>query len=438
MSIAFDKPSTSDNPLQLLQWHLDRVVHARYSELDPRGNQKSVREGVTNPRIIRLKENEPLELERHELEESDALTIYHDFGKRIDVDFPSPKTSGRWRLRSLGWVGSIPIGRNLRIVIEPKIPMASLFRMLEYSYDLKSFEIFKGESSSIALEEIYQRVADILALRVLDRARRGFYRTYVSQEDELPYVRGSLDLARSLRSPWNVGLHCSFQEQTTDVGENRLLAWTLHTIVRQNLCTGATLERVRAAWQMLRGVAALHPFRAADCLDQLYNRLNDDYRRLHALCRFFLEQTGPTHEPGDHEMLPFLVDMPRLYEEYVAEYLKEHLPEKYSLSVQQRVSLDGIGGISIVIDMVLIDRVTGETVAVLDTKYKDVVAPSSDDLQQIVAYAVARNCRRGVLIYPVMLRSPFNGMYGEGDVEVVTLTVSPPSASLRSLRPPLW
>ena len=391
---------------------------------------------MTTPRIIRLKEYEPLELERNELSESDAMAIYRDYGKRIDIDFPSPKTSGRWRLRSLGWAGSIPISRDLRIVLEPKIPMESLFRMLEYAYDLGSFEILQGESSSIALEEVYQRLADILALRILDRGRRGFYRAYVPQEEELPYVRGSIDLARSLRSPWNVGLHCSFQEQTTDVAENRLLAWTLQTIVRQNLCNGPTLDRVRAAWRTLRGVASLHPYRPVDCIDQLYNRLNNDYRGLHALCRFFLEQTGPTHEPGDHEMLPFLVDMARLYEEYVAEYLRRNLPENYNLNVQQRVSLDGTGGLVIVIDMVVTDAATGRTLAVLDTKYKDVTAPSSDDLQQIVAYAVARNCRRGVLIYPVMPKNPFCGLYGEGDVEVVTLCI-PSVISLRSLTPPL-
>lgn len=51
------------------------------------------------------------------------------------------------------------------------------------------------------------------------------------------------------------------------------------------------------------------------------------------------------------------------------------------------------------------DNETGRTVAVLDTKYKNRrVDPS--DVAQVVAYAEAKDCERGVLIYPVPLERP--------------------------------
>ena len=64
----------------------------------------------------------------------------------------------------------------------------------------------------------------------------------------------------------------------------------------------------------------------------------------------------------------------------------------------------------------------------MDTKYKITDTPTSDDVAQIVAYAVARGARKGVLIYPRRLSRPFRAEVGgisvlamsfpiDGDVE---------------------
>ena len=58
----------------------------------------------------------------------------------------------------------------------------------------------------------------------------------------------------------------------------------------------------------------------------MYHRLNRDYEVLHALCRFFLENSGPAHSSGGHTFFPFLVDMAQLFERFVAGWLQKHLP----------------------------------------------------------------------------------------------------------------
>ena len=46
--------------------------------------------------------------------------------------------------------------------------------MLEYAYDLKSFRFLEGpKSMSKALTTFYDRLADILARRILSRTRQG-------------------------------------------------------------------------------------------------------------------------------------------------------------------------------------------------------------------------------------------------------------------------
>ncbi len=76
--------------------------------------------------------------------------------------------------------------------------------------------------------------------------------------------------------------------------------------------------------------------------------------------------------------------------------------------------------ISIDIDITIQDIRTGETVAVLDTKYKAPDRPDMSDVEQIVAYAEAKNCKRAILIYPVELPHEIKGFWGN-DIFVQSL-----------------
>ena len=72
---------------------------------------------------------------------------------------------------------------------------------------------------------------------------------------------------------------------------------------------------LRKAERILRNSVTLTPFSGCDCVRRVYDRLNADYDIIHKLCRFFLDNTGPTQDLGDRTMVPFLVDMARLFKE---------------------------------------------------------------------------------------------------------------------------
>jgi len=339
--------------------------------------------------------------------------LWRQHGNRIGVEFPSPKTDHQWQLTPQGWVGYVPVSPELGFSLQPKVPLDNLFRMLEYAYRLESFEFLDDMMGCDSLEEFYERLANVLAKRVLDRARQGFYRAYLPETDRLPYVRGRLDMRHMMRRPWSAQLRCHYEEHTPDVEETQILAWTLRRIARSHLCSERVQPTVRRAYQSLRGFASLEPFRPGDCVGRVYNRLNDDYRPMHALCRFFLEHSGPTHEMGDRVIIPFLVNMGRLFELFVAEWLRAYLPAQLMLSVQEKVSIGEAETLRFEIDLVLSDASTGKPICVLDTKYKADEGPSPNDVAQVVTYAEMKNCRRAVLIYPVPLTQPLNHKLGD-------------------------
>ncbi|MCQ3980773.1 MAG: restriction endonuclease, partial [Anaerolineae bacterium] len=111
--------------------------------------------------------------------------------------------------------------------------------------------------------------------------------------------------------------------------------------------------------------------------------------------------------PGDRAMLPFLVDMARLYELFVAEWLRAHLPAHLELKIQEQVDLSPANALHFQIDLSLYEKSTGATRYILDTKYK-AGPPSADDIAQVMAYARVKRSTEAILVYPTPLPQPLD------------------------------
>ena len=292
--------------------------------------------------------------------------------------------------------------------------------MLEYAYKLKSFRFIEGLLNCDSLQGFYNNLAYTIAQLILDRVRKGLYRIYIPKTQHLNYVRGRLDILETIKQPWNPRLKCHYQEQTIDIEDNQILLWTLFIISRNSLCSEKVSTIIRKAYHTLQSLVTLKSFTPEDCFRINYNRLNQDYKLLHYLCRFFLENTAPNYNSGNRNTLPFIVNMSKLYELFVAEWLKIHLPSNLIIQSQKRVNI--AKNISFQIDLVLYDISTNKNRYILDTKYKYPDSPSSDDVAQVVAYAVSQKCSEVILIYPTTLNHPLDKFVG--DIRVRSLTFS--------------
>ena len=381
---------------------------------------------IMNPdqfELVELIEYRPRLFPKEHFTASQGEILWRNYSSQVSVEFPTPKTDNQWQLISQGWVGYIQVTPELRIVLHPRVELANLFRMLEYAYRLKSFKFQEGLVDCNSLEEFYEQLAKVLALRTLDRYRKGIYRSYIGKRDQLPYVRGRLDLQQIIQKPWDVNAVCNFEDHTYDNEDNQIIAWTLSRITQSGLCTERTSPTIRKAYRTMQSSVTLQAYSSYSCIRRLYNRLNIDYEQLHALCRLFLEHRGPHHEIGDRKMLPFLVDMTRLYELFVAEWLLQHLPQDIELKLQERIDINQGGSIFFKIDLVLYEASTGNPLCVLDTKYKKPDSPSANDIEQIVAYAAAKQCNEAILVYPGYLANPLHSRVGQINVHSLTFSL---------------
>jgi 5-methylcytosine-specific restriction enzyme subunit McrC len=349
---------------------------------------------------------------------NDELALSLAADSRFEVEWPNPANEKRFRIRPKGWIGHFFIAGVL-IVVSPKVPIRNVFGMLELAYDLKGFNLFDGATNVENLHDVFERVASILAKRVLDRARKGLYRAYIDHTADLPYRRGRIEVAESLRNA-NFGraqLSCVFSEQTIDLPDNQILLWALF-VAGQTCRSSAVKADISRAYRALNGYISLIPMAAADCLFRSYNRLNNDYAILHSLCRLIIDHACPAISRGQYQFVPFAIDMVRLFESFVAKWLDKHLPRNLLVKPQVGFKLRSNLSLRFEMDLVIYERKFMKALMVLDTKYKLAESPKEADIQQMVAYAVRANVDRAMLLYPKAWSR--NAIIGVGSVSVTT------------------
>ena len=328
--------------------------------------------------------------------------LWSTYRNWVDVSFPSPATDGEWELYSNGAVGYLPFADGTFLSIRPRVPIHSIFRMWEIANGIR-LDRPPGDVGVQTLEDLLDWIAAELARGVLRRLGQGLYRAYVDVEEELSVLRGRLDLRAALARPWRVALPCQFQELTADVADNQILLAGLQAssyTTRKPL----TLSKLRQSWWLcLRSAVTPRDVSPRDCVGRTYHRLNSDYERLHWLCHFILSGTVPTHETGPAKLQAFIIQMPKLFERFVAAWLKQNLPSSLRCESQIHLALDQ--RLEFIADLVIRDD-DDKPVAVLDTKYKIDREPDPADIGQVVAYAQHLGCPQAILLYPTSDHRP--------------------------------
>lgn len=370
---------------------------------------------------ITLTEYQPLLVEPGLLPEQAAHLLWRDYRHLVEIEPPSFKTGGCWRLTNLGWAGYLPVTPTVGLALQPKVALRTLLRMVEVAYDLQAFHLFDGWFNAQSVPELYELLALLLAQRVLIRCRQGLHRAYRTERTTLPYVRGQLQLADLLQRPVHTELPCHFHEYTADVADNQILLWTLQQIARSRLCGERSAVTVRHSVRTLQRFVSSQPTTAWSCRQRTYSRLNRDYAPMHSLCAFFLEHCGPSHHIGDLPAIPFVVEMARLYERFVAAWLQQHVDEQWRLQIQEihPISSDQ----RFAIDLVLYETGSGAVCCVMDTKYKVAARANTADVTQVVAYAEAKGASEAVLIYPQPPAAPLDVMVGTIHVRTLTFGI---------------
>ena len=252
--------------------------------------------------------------------------------------------------------------------------------------------------------------------------RRGLFRDYVERTENIPFVRGRLELLQDARL--NLGLHhqavCRFVELTADIAHNRILRALTEVLLRLRYRSKGIREIL--AWnlgQLLEAEPSEISPRMFGALQ--YSRLNRHYEPVLRLAELIVRHITIRHEVGALRAPSFLVDMNLAYQEFLTELIGEQAATLgLRLAPSRSLYLDEAHAVHLKPDILL-----GDDKAIrvaIDAKYKR-VNPEAD-VYQALAYAKALNLRRVALVYPADGEViPITHRIRNDDVSVLVRTV---------------
>ena len=100
--------------------------------------------------------------------------------------------------------------------------------------------------------------------------------------------------------------------------------------------------------------------------------------------------------------------MPRLFQSFVAEWLRANAPSGITVRSQHTAPLVANFEMEIHIDILICEESSQKPIAVLDTKYKASEFPTQDDINQMAFYAAELQVDHAIFVYPSSVAKPFN------------------------------
>lgn len=245
--------------------------------------------------------------------------------------------------------------------------------------------------------------------RVNELARHGLARSYVTREENLPYLRGRIVFARQIReNATNQARFCvAHDELSVNRPANRLIRTALERL--------EPWVRRPDNQQMLRE-ALIHCAEVpptlnihADWHSHHVDRSIRHYRPVMQWVRLFLFNSGLATFSGTHTNLSLLFPMEQVFEDFVTDSFRRY-QHRYTLRGQSpQDAIATINGRSAFVMKPDISLWRGDRVAfILDAKWKRVDATTEDpkhlidqgDLYQLHAYGARRGCDAVALVYP--------------------------------------
>ena len=324
--------------------------------------------------------------------------------------------SSAYTLKAGSTVGAVDVG-DLSALIRPKIGIPQLLSLACYAMGKIKFQ-----QEDFDFPDEYA-LPDVLASALAVQARRAFSRGllhgYVTEEEALYTVRGRIRFNDQIRRRFGVPLpvEVRYEEFTDDIQENRLVKAAAYRLGQMRLRSAKA--RVGLGWiaGILENVSLVEfPHSSVPMLT--FDRLNEHYQGVVELSRLILRHSAFESDRGQVRASGFLVDMNKLFQEFLTVALRE------ALGVSERVfgesaipSLDEgqeegkEGMVHLRPDLVWRDGAS--CIFVGDAKYKNITGKSvpEDDLYQMLAYVTALDLSSGLLVY------------AQGEADVATYTV---------------
>lgn len=349
---------------------------------------------------------------------------------------PSPYDPQSWLVGPAGKVGAARIG-DVEVHITPKVPIGRLLFLVGYAQHGPAWR-----PEDVPLPEVAGLVpvmAQVLWRQTERAVHQGLLPGYLTLEETSYVLRGRLRETEQLHRHHGlpVPLEIRHDEFTVDIPENQILRTACERLLHVPGVDEESLLRLR---RLLRDFADVTPLDRRDAVPAWQpTRLNARYHTALRLAELVLRATSVEEGTGGVTVNGFLLDMPKLFEDFVTVALRETLVTGYGGRVdgQDPHHFDEAGQVLLRPDIVW--KLRGTARAVVDAKYKAETPAGypNADLYQLLAYCTVLGLQVGHLVYARGSEEPAHHVVKRSGIEIVCHAVdldAEPAALMNQMR----
>lgn len=332
-----------------------------------------------------------------------------------------PLGGGHWSLTPGTKVGVCTIGDTVVRVL-PKIEISRVFYLLGYA----AKPGWRPETVLFeTVDDLVTALAYAFAMQAERAVEQGLMQGYVEVDDALPVLRGRMRDSEQLTRRFGlaVPLLVRFDDYTTDIAENRLLKAATERLLSLPGITPKARQQLRGLRVLFGDIGSLR--RGMPLPAWRPNRLNSRYQVALWLADVVLRNNSLDHSAGDMQANGFMLDMAKLFEDFIVRRLGDALTAiDGTTRAQDHWLLDVEGQVKLRPDLVWYDN-DGNPQAVIDAKYKAEKPAGfpNADIYQLLAYCTALELRVGHLVYAKGNEAAAVATIRNAGVRVVALAV---------------
>lgn len=313
---------------------------------------------------------------------------------------PVSGSSDTYTLTPGSTVGVARVG-DLTVELRPKVGLAAVLFLVSYALDPRAWK--EPDAPLAASENLAEAIIPLFVRAAQQAIRPGLLHGYRRHDEALTTVRGRIRMEDQFRRRQGLPLpvEVSYDDFTPDILENRLLRTAVDVLGRLRLRYEPSRRSLARLHRQLAGITPV-PVTNRDIPEPHWTRLNEHYRVAVSLARIIVSRTALEARAGGQNASVFLIDMNKLFEDFIRVALKEAL----GLSAREfpqgaaghRLSLDDDGQVDLKPDLSWWQQ--GTCVFVGDCKYKKTNgAVPNADVYQMLAYLTALDLNEGLLFY---------------------------------------
>ena len=318
------------------------------------------------------------------------------------------------------YVGLIQMKNGYQIQILPKINFTNsedlenrntkkiFLNMLRSMKDFPS-KVFNNSNIQVDRMNIYEIFINMYLQEIRRLIKIGLKSDYIFKEDNLNYYKGKLLTSQhfKINLVHKERFYVAYDEFNPNRVENKLIKATLLKL--QKLTTSAeNSKKIRQLLVFFEMIDASMNY-IADFSKVRINRSNKDYETIMQWSKVFLLNKSFTTFSGSNNSRALLFPMEKVYESYVAKYLKKILEKDgWDVSSQDRgyyLFIEPRLQFALIPDIVC---KRGERTIIMDTKWKKLInnerinyGISQSDMYQMYAYSKKYKTSEIWLLYPL-------------------------------------